>query len=128
VEHSDILIGIWDGVTRGNIGGTRHTIESALEQGIAVIWLDAGNPDRWHLLRATEELAGLAGRPASADTEVVIRSVVREALCPTGDTWQNAHTSRIWRGKSNRFFHAYRRIEAIFGNPGLGALRSLRQY
>lgn len=128
VEHSDILIGIWDGVTRGNVGGTRHTIESALEQGIAVIWLDAGNPDRWHLLRATEELAGLTGRPASADTEVAVRSVVREALCPSGDTWQNERTNRIWRGKSNRFFHAYRRIEAIFGNPGPGALRSLRQY
>ena len=128
VEHSDILIGIWDGVTHGNVGGTRHTIESALEQGIAVIWLDAGNPNQWHVLRATEELAGLGSRTASTESEASVREIIREALCPIGDTWQNVRANRVWRSKSNRFFHAYRRIEALFGTPGLGALRSLRQH
>ena len=85
VEHSDLLIGIWDGETRGAIGGTRHTIEAALEQGIAVVWIDARNPDSWHVLRATEELAGLAQRSSSAQPVEALQAVVREALRPSGE-------------------------------------------
>lgn len=128
VEHSDILVGIWDGVTRGTVGGTRHTIESALEQGITVIWIDAANPDRWHILRATEELAGLTRRAPDPHPESAIRAIVRETLCPVGDKWQNEPANRKWRAKSTALFQAYRRVEAVFGTPGTRTFRSLTQY
>ncbi|MFN0047266.1 MAG: hypothetical protein ACKVOS_12435 [Sphingorhabdus sp.] len=128
VEHSDILVGIWDGVTRGNVGGTRHTIECALEQGIAVVWIDAANPEKWHILRATEELAGLTHRTRTSDAETVLRAIVRETLCPNGDNWQNERANRTWRNKSNGFFQAYRRVEAMFGEGGMRAFRNLTQY
>ena len=128
VDHSDILIGIWDGVTRGSVGGTRHTIESALDQGIAVIWIDAGHPERWQLLRATEELAGLTQRQTVDHNEAAIRTVIRDALCPSGDKWQDERANRRWRGRSNRFFHSYRRVETLFGEQGSWGLRNLTQY
>lgn len=128
VEHSDILVGIWDGVTRGTVGGTRHTIECALEQGITVIWIDAANPDGWHILRATEELAGLKQRAPDPQPESAIRAIVRETLCPVGDKWQNEPANRKWRVKSTALFQAYRRVEAVFGATETQAFRSLTQY
>ncbi len=41
VEQSDLVIAIWDGVTPGTAGGTRHTIAAALDHGAPVIWIDA---------------------------------------------------------------------------------------
>ena len=126
VEHSDLLIGIWDGETRGAIGGTRHTIEAALEQGIAVVWIDARNPGSWHVLRATEELAGLAQRSSSAQPVEALQAVVREALRPSGEAL-TIHRTEKWRNKSNVWFQAYRRIELLFGEPGKRPFRRLRQ-
>ena len=127
VEHSDLLIGIWDGVTRGAIGGTRHTIEAALEQGIAVVWIDARTPDSWHILRATEELAGVAQRTSSAPPVGALQTVVREALRPSGEALA-IHGTEKWRGKSSAWFQAYRRVETLFGEPGKRPFRRLRQH
>jgi hypothetical protein len=127
VEHSDLLIGIWDGVTRGAIGGTRHSIETALEQGIAVIWIDARNPEAWHVLRATEELAGIAHRATAARPVETLQAVVRDALHPSGDNAQSAHGKEKWRGKNSVWFQAYRRVELLFGEPGQRPFRRLRQ-
>ncbi len=127
VEHSDMLIGIWDGVTRGAIGGTRHTIEAALEHGIPVIWIDARNPERWHVLRAAEELAGIAQRPSSTQPIDALKAVVTNALQPSGETKQTAHGNEKWRDKSSLLFQAYRRVELLFGEPGKRPFRSLRQ-
>ena len=128
IEHSDLMIGIWDGVTPGTTGGTRHTIETALEQGIAVIWIDARNPGSWHILNATEELAVLPQRPTSEPDEAALRAIVRQALCPSGNSWQNRSGNKKWRGKSSAIFQTYRRIEAIFGEPGVRSLRNLGQH
>lgn len=127
VEHSDLLIGIWDGVTRGEIGGTRHTIEAALEQGIAVVWIDARNPEAWHVLRATEELAGIAQRENAAQSVDALQAVVRDALRPSGDNARTAHGSEKWRDKSSAWFQAYRRVELLFGEPGKRPFRRLQQ-
>lgn len=127
VEHSDLLIGIWDGVTRGAIGGTRHTIEAALEQGIAVIWLDARNPAAWHVLRATEELAGIAQRASTTRPVETLQAVVRDALRPSGDNAQAVQSTEKWRDKSSAWFQAYRRVELLFGEPGKRPFRRLRQ-
>jgi hypothetical protein len=128
IDHTDILIGIWDGETRGSIGGTRHTIEAALEQGVPVVWIDARNPQGWQVLRASEELAGLAHRSAKTRDEAGLRAVIRAALLPTGEGWQEAQVSEHWRGKSSVMLQAYRRIELLFGQPGERPLRSLTQH
>jgi hypothetical protein len=127
IEQSDIVVGIWDGVTRGSIGGTRHTIEAALDQGIAVLWIDARHPECWHILRTTEEMAALPGSPAYAPDIAGLRALVREALLPAGDSWQNIVRKENWHAKSHRLLHAYRRIEAVFGEPGNRPFRRLVQ-
>ena len=127
VEHSDLLIGIWDGETRGAIGGTRHTIEAALEQGIAVVWIDARDPDSWHVLRATEELAGIAQRRLPAQPVEALQTVVREALRPSGEA-PTIHGTEQWRDKSGAWFQAYRRVELLFGEPCKQPFRRLRQH
>ena len=57
IEQSDLVIGVWDGVSRAFLGGTGHTISEALEHGTPVIWIDAKAPDDWQILRAPEALA-----------------------------------------------------------------------
>jgi hypothetical protein len=127
IEHSDMVIGIWDGETRGSIGGTRHTIEAALEQGVPVIWIDARNPSGWHVLRATEELAALQQRRPATQDEVRIRALICDALVPSGDGWTSVSQNEKWREHSNPLLHAYRRIESLFGEPGHRPFRSLTQ-
>ena len=127
IEQSDMVIGIWDGETRGAYGGTRHTIEASLAQGVPVIWIDARQPDVWRVLQASEELANLGPRAAPADDSMTLATLVREALCPHGDGWTSAPHRETWRSNSNRLLHAYRRIELLFGQPGQRPLRSLVQ-
>ena len=127
IEQSDIVIGIWDGTTHGSIGGTRHTIEAALDQGVPVIWIDARDPHGWHLLQAKEELAALIGQVAGVRDEAGIDALIRVALCPSGDDWKSIRRHEKWRDKSNPLLHAYRRIEAVFGDPGNRPLRNLTQ-
>lgn len=127
IEHSDMLIGIWDGVTHGTTGGTRHTIEAALDQGVPVIWIDAHHPANWQVLRASEELAlRVENREAGRD-DASVRALVRDALLPTGDGWQKMIGQEKWRAKSRALFHGYRRIEVMFGEPGNRPLRKLTQ-
>jgi hypothetical protein len=128
LEHCDLLIGIWDGETRGSIGGTRHSIEAALDLGVPVVWIDARNPRGWHLLHATEELAGLAVRPPAVADESGLRALLAASLRPSGQGWQAAFGREKWRGKSNPWFQAYRRIEKTFGEPGKQPFRRLTQH
>lgn len=127
IEQSDVLVGIWDGETRGAYGGTRHTIEAALAQGVPVIWIDARHPDRWRVLQASEELANLAPCRDPADDTATLTSLVENALCPQGEGWAIAPRRERWRRQSSRWLHAYRRIELLFGEPGQRPLRSLSQ-
>lgn len=128
LEHSDLIIGIWDGETRGSIGGTRHSIEAALDLGVPVVWIDARNPSGWHVLRASEELAGIADRPAAVRDEAAVRALVAASLRPSGQGWQAAFGQEKWRAKSNPLLQSYRRIEALFGEPGRRPLRRLVQH
>lgn len=127
IEQSDLVVGIWDGETRGAYGGTRHTIEAALAQGVPVLWIDARQPDVWRVLQASEELANLGPRAEPSDDTATLATLVRQALCPHGDGWTGAPLREKWRSRSNRLLHAYRRIELLFGQPGQRPLRSLMQ-
>ncbi len=127
IEQSDIVIGIWDGVTRGSVGGTRHTIAAALEHGVPVVWIDASQPGDWRVLRATEELA-TRHIPATRARETDLEHLVREALLPVGTPWRDVSRVERWRDRSNPWLHSYRRIEAVFGDPHNRPFRTLKQH
>ncbi len=127
IEQSDIVIGIWDGVTSNLIGGTGHTIATALELGAPVIRIDPSQPNAWHILRAPESLAA---PPANEDREMVLADLVRSAIRPGegGAMREGAGTlgSEAWHPHNNRWWNGYRRIEAVFGGDGR-PFRSLHQ-
>jgi hypothetical protein len=120
IEQSDLLVAIWDGVTPGGIGGTRHTIATAVNLGTPVIWINAARPDKLMILRSPEELfvLGAVDEKASA---VEIEELFANTLSPPASD-QNERAIRFhteqWHGHSRRRFHAYRRIEALFGGTG----------
>jgi hypothetical protein len=131
LEQSDILVGVWDGATEFKVGGTGHTIATALEMGAAVVWIDANHPDTWHILRAPEAL----GAPMIRDEDdrvATLSRVVGAALSPPdkpfgGDaagTYQLDH--ELWRPASHALWHAFRRVEAMFDDGGY-PFRSVRQ-
>lgn len=148
IEQCDIVIGIWDGVSRAHIGGTGHTMQVALETGAPVVWIDAAMPENWRILTGPEQLAAIqrqdaqtAGKVSAAlDQTNELQQLVKQALRPvaarkeahqqqpqhkSGPTMLAkeklpAHSSSLW--------HSYRRIEALFGATTWKArLRNLRQ-
>ncbi|WP_439547197.1 hypothetical protein [Sandarakinorhabdus sp.] len=114
IEQADILLAVWDGAARDAPGGTGHTLAAALAVGVAVVLIDARNPEAWHMLDAVEALeqpGDIAGRDAQ------LAAAVHGALAATGHA-ATALASTAWRSRSNPIFHAYRRIEAVFGGNG----------
>jgi hypothetical protein len=131
IEQSDILFAVWDGVTLGAMGGTRHTMATALNMGVPVIWIEATLPDRWILLREPEALSALHPDTGPLDKNA-IEAVFDAILNPPGsDKNERAigfHTEQ-WHPKSRRRFHAYRRIERLFGGDHDGRVfASLQQH
>ena len=138
IEQSDIVIALWDGADRSFVGGTGHTIVTALTLGAPILWIDVTAPQSWRILRTPESLAVLAPAMDSPDERcAAITALVRNAMEPavgraTGrgpsDPFARAHAMgrEAWRAHSHPLSHAYRRVEAIFGRDG-HALRSLRQ-
>jgi hypothetical protein len=130
IEQSDILIGIWDGASHVFVGGTGHTIAAALKLGAPVIWIDVNAPERWRVLRTFEALATLHEPPG--DRAGALPALVRDALRPAASKEPAARQdiavldTESWRARSDPLWHAYRRVEALFGGEGR-ALRDLRQ-
>lgn len=143
LEHSDLLIAIWDGITRAFVGGTGHTVQLALEIGAPVVWIDANAPDRWRILPNPESLA-VVQTPHAVDPGRVaaLRGLVHAAMSPAAARKSHdkhaGHGKRIegpeafkrerWRPRSNPLMHGYRRVEALFGaDTWRGRFRKLRQ-
>ena len=140
LEHSDLLIAIWDGVTRAFIGGTGHTVQMALEIGAPVVWINANAPDHWRILTSLESLAAASAPPATnPDRTAELRALVHAAMSPAPARKPHGkHGKHIegpeafkrerWRAKSNPLMHGYRRIEALFGaDTWKGRFRKLHQ-
>ena len=116
IEQSDLFIAVWDGVSRDAVGGTGHTLASALAAGTSVILIDARNPEAWRLVR---ELEALDQPAAPAERAAMVSAAVGAALQPSGRAAAAmALAAHAWRPRSNLFFHAYRRVEALFGGAG----------
>lgn len=116
VEQSDLLIAIWDGRTPGALGGTRHTMATALALGLPVLWIDATAPGSWSLLRLPEDLLAsnhkrAAISPDALDAffnDMISSSQHLNALSTS------AFQSEALRAHSPRLLHAYRWIEHGF--------------
>ena len=125
IEQSDLLIAIWDGATPGSIGGTRHSIESALYHGAPVIWIDAAQPGEVRILEGPDALERLGPPQVMAELAAFVAAIGRPADLDHRERVARFHAER-WPSRSRRRFHAYRRIEAIFGGRGaMGFVRSL---
>jgi hypothetical protein len=125
IEQSDILIGIWDGASQAYVGGTGHSIAAALEAGAPVVWIDARLPEDWRILRTPEALTNRAGA-VGGDRTRALAELVREALGPPGRGDAPHAQTLVWRRRSPPLFHAYRRVEALFGGEP-APFRSLRK-
>lgn len=132
IEQSDLLIGVWDGVTNAHVGGTGHTIAAALDLGAPVVWIDPARPEEWQILTSPEALASIHLPPASTGRERALASLIEVALDPGTDDTQPGFTAldaERWRDSSNRALHAYRRVEALFAGQGLAyGFRGLTQH
>jgi len=140
IEQSDILVAVWDGVTRALIGGTGHTIQVALETGAPVVWIDTHAPDRWRILFGPEALAGLhTNSPPEDGRSAELQALVHRALHPVvGKKYHHNFGHRAagpdllayerWPVRSNPMWHFYRRIECLFGADDFKSrFRNLRQ-
>lgn len=132
IEQSDLLIAAWDGKSHFFVGGTGHTVAVALELGAPVLWIDVEAPEGWRILRTPEALTSLAtDAPGAAERDAALKAIVSAALAPdvNGETRPH-HKPRggqpasegvstlareRWHARSNTLWHAYRRIEALFG-------------
>jgi hypothetical protein len=122
IEQSDALIAIWDGVAPGGIGGTRHTIASAVDAGTPVVWIDASAPRRVSVLRTPEDMFVLAGAEqlaGGAAMEAFVASLFNPPEADQNERAIDFHTEQ-WHPNSARRFHAYRRVEAFFGGHRIG--------
>jgi len=130
IEHSDLLIAIWDGGSHAFVGGTGHSVQLALKTGAPVVWINANAPEHWRVLSNLESLAGVQSPPTlNPERTAGLRALVHAALSPAPARAVHgrpaAHGKRIegpeafkrerWRPQSNYLLHGYRRIEAMFG-------------
>ena len=144
IEQSDLLLAVWDGVSRAFIGGTGHTIQMALEAGAPVVWIDANQPDDWRILFGPEALAtahgGTGVRDQDSDRDAELQVLVHRALRPVaahrhGDRHGRGSAAgpetlaqETWPVRSRPIWQLYRRIEALFGAESLRLrFRNLRQ-
>ncbi|WP_026090770.1 DUF4231 domain-containing protein [Sandarakinorhabdus sp. AAP62] len=128
IEQSDLIIAVWDGVSRDAVGGTGHTLASALVAGAAVVLIDCGNPEGWRLvtdLEALDQVAEQAPDPHARAS--ALAATIAAALHPADEGTEAAMAlaPSAWRATSNPLFHGYRRVETLFGGGGR-PWRSLR--
>ena len=128
IEQSDLMIAVWDGVSRDAVGGTGHTLASALVAGACVVLIDACNPEHWRLVTDLEALDQIEDAPPDAQArQAALAAAVATALHPAdeGAAAALALAPSAWRTATNPLFHGYRRVETLFGGGGR-PWRSLR--
>jgi hypothetical protein len=113
VEQSDLLVGVWDNGNRDAMGGTGHTIVSALEIGTPVLLLDPSRPEHWSILSSTESLAGWQGHTGQ-DRER-LRATIGKALHARDGGRVRTLLDESWHPRGTHASTLYRRIEALFG-------------
>ena len=130
IEQTDLVIAVWDGTTRALVGGTGHTIQVALEMGAPVIWIDARQPESWRVLQGPESLVGAGDTALSRPERVTaVDQLVAQALQADARPDYDILERETWPEHSRWPYHAYRRIEALFGGErSQGRFRRLTQH
>ena len=127
VEQTDLIIAVWDGQSTANIGGTGHTALVALESGTPVIWIDPGKPGEWNILSSPEELSSAPPPPQREVVCARLDRLVAEASAGFDETTRAMLAGLELREKSSLSAHAFRRIQALFGerkwSRKLGSIR-----
>lgn len=128
VEQADVLLAIWDGTSPSALGGTRDTVAEALAAEVPVVWLDARAPSRWHWLDDPGDLAVAREREAPFAHAEVVDDICKAAR----ENWSSQDEADLqmrshgWQPRSRYRFHAYRRVEALFGKTAK-PFRSIKQ-
>ncbi len=120
IEQSDLMIAVWDGASRDAVGGTGHTLASALVAGASVVLIDARHPEQWRLVSDLEALDQPVDQPPDPDDRnAQLLAAIAAALHPADEgAAPLALAPSAWRATSSPLFHAYRRVEALFGGGG----------
>lgn len=121
IEQSDLIVAIWDGATTANIGGTGHTAQAAVKAGTPVLWIDPAEPENWRIVRTPEDLAAHGKVQKTDEALDELRTIVNGAVAIAAAGQGSEHTdistlnSEHWRDRSLIRSHAFRRVEALFG-------------
>lgn len=124
IEQCDLLIAVWDGQSTANAGGTGHTVARALELGAWVLWINPADPAGWRILQTPEALAEYPALAADEETGDALAAIVRGSILPQVSRTTGSHigtdalNTAHWRDHSSVLAHAFRRIEAVFGEQG----------
>jgi len=124
IEQSDLLIGIWDGQRKARVGGTGHTIVTALEMGTPVLLIDPNRPDNWSVFYSIEEL--VSRKDGGGQDLERLGAVIANVLAEQPETGATELLRERWHPHSGHVTAIYRRIEALFGGEGL-PFRALTQ-
>lgn len=134
IEQADLLIAVWDGAAIVPPGGTGDTVALALGCGTPVLWIDPAEPDAWTIITTPEAIASRADGDTATQRQRLDAIIAAALAAPPGATdspsragHRSLETER-WHPASNRLWHAYRRIEALFGTARWGQrLAPIRQ-
>lgn len=127
IEQSDLIVAVWDGKTRANLGGTGDTVKTALNASIPVLLVDPVRPADWRILLQSEMLALEAEDTTKGERERELARLVCEAVGEDQEKMARALAEESWRPASSPQYHAYRRVETLFGNRGTARFASIRQ-
>lgn len=124
IEHSDLVVAVWDGQSTANLGGTGHTALRALESGVPVLWIDPTQPSAWQLLSLPEELLKALKSERLDPPDEELRELIEQLVGSSQQTNDDATPGMAnqigtWRDSSSIFNHAFRRVEALFGQTDL---------
>ncbi len=90
LEHSDLLIAIWDGEPAAGRGGTTQIVEEALAQHVPVLWLHASEPKAPCILLADE-----SGKRQQRSFDE-LKSIFGGRLSPSGDSEKGFNLSHAY--------------------------------
>ncbi len=116
IEQSDLLVAVWDGLSVANVGGSGHTVVAALDKGVPVLWIDPAHPEAMQMLHSSEDLARFAEPSMPGQVQQELCETVRYAVQGSEADAATVVGEEQWHASSKFRDHAYRRVEALFGN------------
>ena len=112
LNQTDLLIAVWDGKDAQGKGGTGQVVREALQNGIPVVHIPWGTPEKWQMKqtiwRLLEEPADLSGESDR------LSELIRKLLLPPVE--EDKSESEAHKSLRTEYFNENQKI----GNPHLG--------